>query len=246
MKQVLTQINKAFELFAERKLAGSDQLIYLHLLNAFNRAHFPETLRITDKALLELIRLYDTNGKPASIETVRRSKQRLKAKGFIDFTPGKGSGISEYTLPCLYPTDTRADTLEQKAADSNTVRAEDVKEKDVKTLSKKEMEKRAREEAVRVREELSDAVYYEWIQAVGEAPFGGNASDLCELQKEYGTSTVVEAIRHCRRNNPSHTVRIIDISRKLKSATRIAKPETPQIPVSAKTWENQIPSWLNQ
>ena len=51
MDKPLVQLNKFFELAAERKLSGSDQLVYLHLFNAFNRAHWTETLRVMDRQL---------------------------------------------------------------------------------------------------------------------------------------------------------------------------------------------------
>ena len=106
----LSQLNYFFRLATERKFSGSDKLLWLHLFNLFNRQHWTETLRIKDAELKELMRLYDTNGKPASIEAVRRSRQRLKTKGFIDFTSGDGYG-PEYKLPQLHPDNTPADTL---------------------------------------------------------------------------------------------------------------------------------------
>lgn len=109
MLKPLSQLNYFFRLAAERKLSGSDQLMYLHIFNKFNQAHWTETLRITDAELKDLMRLYDSTGKPATIETIRRSRQRLKAKGFIEFTSGNGQAPL-YKLPCLYPDNTPADT----------------------------------------------------------------------------------------------------------------------------------------
>ena len=105
----LSQLNYFFRLATERKFSGSDKLLWLHLFNLFNRQHWPETLRIKDAELKDLLRLYDTTGKPASIDVVRRGRQRLKSKGFIDFTSGDGFE-PEYRLPFLYPADTPADT----------------------------------------------------------------------------------------------------------------------------------------
>ena len=92
------QLQRFFELASERKLAGSDQLVYLHLFNLFDRAHFPESIFVNDATLLERCRLYGANGAPASNETLRRAKQRLKGRHFIDFKPGTGKTISEYRL----------------------------------------------------------------------------------------------------------------------------------------------------
>lgn len=127
--KLLTQLNYFFRLATERKLSGSDQLMYLHIFMKFNQAHWTETLRIKDAELKDLMRLYDSNGKPTSIDTVRRGRQRLKNKGFIDVKTGDGLE-PEYQLPCLYPADTPADTF---AAPYIRVR-EDFKTKNLKDL----------------------------------------------------------------------------------------------------------------
>ncbi len=110
MFKPLSQLNYFFRLALERELSGSDQLLYLHILWKFNEAHWTETLRIRDAELKDLMNLRDTDGKPASIEVVRRGKQRLKAKGFIDFKSGKGNLPTEYRLIKFYPDDTPADS----------------------------------------------------------------------------------------------------------------------------------------
>ena len=113
----LSQLNYFFRLATERKLSGSDQLMYLHIFNKFNQAHWTETLRIKDAELKDLMRLYDTTGKPASIDVIRRGRQRLKAKGFLDFKSGDGYE-PEYRLPCLHPADSPADSPANTPADS--------------------------------------------------------------------------------------------------------------------------------
>lgn len=137
MLKPLSQLNYFFRLAAERKLSGSDQLMYLHIFNKFNQAHWTETLRITDAELKDLMRLYDSTGKPATIETIRRSRQRLKAKGFIEFTSGNGQAPL-YKLPCLYPDNTPTDTPDYTPADtlksSTLLRSKDEDLKDSKTL----------------------------------------------------------------------------------------------------------------
>ena len=138
MLKPLSQLNYFFRLAAERKLSGSDQLMYLHIFNKFNQAHWTETLRISDTELKELMRLYDSTGKPATIETIRRSRQRLKAKGFIEFTSGNGQSPL-YKLPCLYPDNTPdntpADTLDEGLKSSTLLRSEDIRLKDSKDLN---------------------------------------------------------------------------------------------------------------
>ena len=130
MFKPLSQLNYFFRLATERKLSGSDQLMYLHIFNKFNQAHWTETLRIKDAELKELMRLYDSNGSPASIDIIRRGRQRLKAKGFIEFKSGDGYE-PEYRLPCLHPTDTPADTPADTQHNSYIRVRED--EEDVKT-----------------------------------------------------------------------------------------------------------------
>ncbi len=106
MDNPLTQLKLFFELADDKMLSGSDQLLYLHLFNLFNRRHWPETVRIADEDMKVKMRLHDSTGKPASKETIRNAKARLKLKGFIDFKSGKGSKKTEYRLLRLYPADT--------------------------------------------------------------------------------------------------------------------------------------------
>lgn len=137
MDKLSSQLSRFFQLAAERKLCGNDQLVYLHILNQFHRAHWAETLRIKDAELLESCRIHDSSGKPASIETIRRCKQRLKAKGFINFSSGNGKPTlyqfiwfapadtpanipadSPAQTPVDTPVDTPADTSDASPADT--------------------------------------------------------------------------------------------------------------------------------
>lgn len=97
----LTQIKNFFEKVEELNICGSDQLVYLHLFKHFNLNHFPETLKVRDAEIKDAVRLYDSDGKPASMDTIRRAKQRLKSKGLIDFAT-EVRGISTYRLMPLY------------------------------------------------------------------------------------------------------------------------------------------------
>ena len=128
MLNPLSQLNHFFRLATERKLSGSDQLMYLHIFNKFNQAHWTETLQINDAELKELMRLHDLDGRPASIEIIRRGRQRLKAKKFIDFNSGNGQ-CPEYRLIQLYPDDTSADTSDKTLDDSQLVSYSRVREK---------------------------------------------------------------------------------------------------------------------
>lgn len=96
----LTQLNKFFDTATEQTLNGSDQLVYLHLFNKFNRARWPETILVRDAELHELCRLHSGN-KESCLNTIRNAKARLKQRGLIDFTSGKGATCTEYRLTDL-------------------------------------------------------------------------------------------------------------------------------------------------
>ena len=138
MKNPLTYLNSLFDTFAEQTLSGHDQLIMLHIFNKFNRSHWQETVRISDRELQELCRLYDSTGKPVTIDTIRTAKSRLKLKGLINFKAGKGSSKTEYRIvnptetPPHSPQETPADTPPDTEQNSYIRVREDVK--DFKTL----------------------------------------------------------------------------------------------------------------
>ena len=97
----LTQIKNFFEKVEELDICGSAQLVYLHIFMIFNKNRFPETMRIKDSEIRESVRLYDSNGKPASIDTIRRAKQRLISHGLIEVEL-EVRGITKYRLIPLY------------------------------------------------------------------------------------------------------------------------------------------------
>lgn len=169
----LKQLNHFFKLATERKLSGSDQLMYLHIFNKFNAAHWTETLRIKDAELKDLMRLYDTNGKPSSIDVIRRGRQRLKSKGFIDFTSGTGYE-PEYRMTCLYPADTPADTPADSSANPYIRVREDVK--DVKTKSSS---------SARAREKIDEAQEH-WEHIKGGRLTFEHLSELQVLIDKHG------------------------------------------------------------
>ena len=199
MFKPMTQLNYFFRLATERKLSGSDQLMYLHIFNKFNQAHWPETLRLNDAELKDLMRLYDSNGKPASIDTLRRSRQRLKAKGFIDFTSGNGYE-PEYRLPCLYPADSPADSPTNTPTDSLTSSYIRTREDalDVKTLNDYA-------NAPANANEVDDLMEY-WVKAGGCKLNFLLISKLAALAKEYGVEPLKKAIdaANSGANNPQY------------------------------------------
>ena len=198
MFKPLSQLNRFFQLATERKLSGSDQLMYLHIFNKFNQAHWTETLRIKDAELKDLMRLYDSNGKPASIDTIRRSRQRLKAKGFIDFTSGNGYE-PEYRLPCLYPADSPADSPTNTPADSlasSYIRTrEDAK--DVKT-EKSVVDVDA---GARTLNEVDELVEYWERELRGGRLSFEHQSELSAWLKSKGYEFVKEAMREASDSN---------------------------------------------
>ena len=143
LKQFLAALNNPFGM----KLSGNELLVLLRINNEMNTAHWTETLPLADSSLLALLNQYDSTGKPMSLESLRRIKQKLKGKGLIDFSSGKGSQISEYRLVKLYnesepcrhpdntPDDTPADTPDELLAEeyySKTNLSENVKMENIK------------------------------------------------------------------------------------------------------------------
>ena len=129
--KALSQLKSFFKLAKERELIGSDQLMYLHLFMQANEEHWPELTRIEDAELLKRMRLVDATGRQASIEVLRRGRQRLKNRGFITFE-SKGGRAPEYKLVALVTDDTPPDT----PADVALVANKRVRDKDVKTTAK--------------------------------------------------------------------------------------------------------------
>lgn len=198
MFKPMTQLNYFFRLATERKLSGSDQLMYLHIFNKFNQAHWTETLRIKDAELKELMRLYDSNGKPASIDTIRRGRQRLKAKGFIDFTSGNGYE-PEYRLPCLHPADSPADTPIDTPAHSSPSSLIRTREdaKDVKTDKSVVVV----DAGARTLNEVDELVeYWERDLRGGRLSFE-HQSELAVWLKSKGKDFVKEAMREASDSN---------------------------------------------
>ena len=148
MIQALNQLKAIFEAFVERNLSGNEQLIMLHLFNLFNLAHWTEIIRVTDKSLLALLNQHDSTGKPLSLETLRRAKQRLKQMGLIDFSSGGGNRITEYKLVKLYKDPVETPDISPRSPPvvllaDNKVTINNSTE-DVKTLDIKEKKRRTR------------------------------------------------------------------------------------------------------
>ena len=195
-----------------QKLSGNEQLVLLHINNAMNTAYWAETLRLSDNSLLAMLNQYDSTGKPLSLETLRRIKQKLKGKGLIDFKSGKGSQISEYRLvklyaenePCRHPNNTPADTPKQSPGDllnnnSNNNSTEDVKigrQEDSNTTTTT-----AHASNFSIIGLCSEKVRVEWIKAKGVNPSYTNAEDLGKLERQHGTEKVVQAIINAEHAN---------------------------------------------
>lgn len=102
MFKPLNQLNAIFDSILDMNLSGNEQLVLFHLFDAFNRAHWTESLKLSDEMLKWRLNQYDSNGKPITTETIRRAKQKLKGKGLIDFVSGNGGRVTEYKLVKLY------------------------------------------------------------------------------------------------------------------------------------------------
>ena len=198
MFKPLNQLNAIFDEIISQRLSGNEQLVLLHLFNAQNRAHWTESIRLSDESLRALINQYDSNGKPISLETVRRIKQKLKNKGLIDFNSGKGSKITEYRLIKLYsgtaradPDDTPDDTPDNTPDDTpdDTKKISYIRAcEDVKTL------RHSMTTTTTARARVSDGIRHRWIQATLTNPTELDEEGLAALEKEFGTEKVFFAI----------------------------------------------------
>lgn len=194
MKNPLTYLNSLFDAFAERTLSGSDQLICLHIFNKFNRAHWPETVRMSDREIQELCRLYDSTGKPVTLKTIRNAKARLKLKGLIDFKAGNGDAPTEYCLTPLHPPfHSPEDTPLHPPFHSEPVpyiRArEDVKTLDLKTSINLSVDAQAGDTS-----ELDSILEY-WDELKGGRLTFEHQSALNALLKEKSTDWVKSAMK---------------------------------------------------
>ena len=169
MDKPLTQLKYFFKLADERELSGSDQLLWFHLFNRFNKQNWKGTLKIKDAELRDLMKLYDSNGKPVSVATIRRARQRLKTKGFIEFSSGGGYATT-YELLNLAPDEEEDKPVEPKAKILPLSVSNDL------TVN-------------------SDAVNQVWSECNGEHLKGGKAALMIQLEKEFGTQKLIEAIR---------------------------------------------------
>lgn len=204
----MSQFKALFDEFVSGRLTGNEQLVTLHVNIAMNNAHWAKTIRLSDNSLLALLNQYDSTGKPLTLESVRRIKQKLKNKGLIDFTSGKGNQVSEYRLvklyadePCPHDTDDPADTAKQSPADllysnnTNNSTTEDIKTEDIK------QQKQPRERDFSIKGLCSEKVRVEWIKAKGVNPSYNIAQELGRLEQQHGTEKLVQAIQEADRAN---------------------------------------------
>lgn len=218
MFKPLNQLNAIFDSILDLNLSGNEQLVLFHLFDAFNRAHWTESLKLSDETLRLRLNQYDSTGKPITIETVRRAKQKLKSKGLIDFTSGKGSRVSEYKLTKLYddcdnlpcghpassPVDTPASSPVDTSDDTGLVSYTPARAEDTKTQTERREDTVGGGVARATHAGGSDG------NGEGEKPAGGvknifvalfqnpdwnDEYVLSELEKTYGEEMVVEAIR---------------------------------------------------
>lgn len=223
MDKPLNQLNAFFKFAEERMLVGSDQLLYLHLFNLFNKSHWQETIRITDNELMSAMRLYDSTGKPANVNTIRSAKSRLKLKGFIDFEPGKGNIPTEYKLiqlcpPCDTPNPSPCDTPKDTPCDSFRFTSYTLSSKeDVKTKDTRERENAGAREKVGGNFESkkilrggqlnlpSAEILKKWDAIKGAKLGGDQLLDLANLENAFDSEIVKKAMESASlRNNYSN------------------------------------------
>ena len=187
LKQFLAALNNPFGM----KLSGNELLVLLRINNEMNTAHWTETLPLADSSLLALLNQYDSTGKPMSLESLRRIKQKLKGKGLIDFTGGKGSQISEYRLvklytdePCPHPDNTPADTPDNTPDKLLNNNSNNNSPENVKIEKLKEKEKNAHTRTSNSDEDIEEDVRAGYFGLSLEA----------KLQEKYGVEKLEKAM----------------------------------------------------
>lgn len=171
----LNQLNAFFKKAAEDSLDGRAQLMYLHLFNLFNQARWSDSLQITNKDLAAAMNLFESSGKPASIETLYRIRQRLEKKGYIKAKTFKGKNAVEYELIQLYDTETSAESATvtpQNVIDFKNSNVRGIKFYDVPSVEVQET----------------------WLKCEGELFKGSFAFGLYDLEKLFGTKELCAAI----------------------------------------------------
>lgn len=202
----LNQLNEFFNLTQTHTISGSAQLLYLHLFNLFNKSHWANSISVSDRDLITAMRLYESTGKPAGVQTLYRARCKLQSAGLIKFKSGKGNDVTSYELIRLYPVNTPVDTPVDTPANTpvdtltpSIIRArEDVKTKDVKTKNTAAATTCARESFLN---QTSPEIAETWLKYEGERLNGGQMLDFYNLEKLYGVEAVVEAIKEASRAN---------------------------------------------
>lgn len=221
----MSQFKALFDEFVSGRLTGNEQLITLHINIAMNNAHWAKTIRLSDNSLLALLNQYDSTGKPLTLESVRRIKQKLKNKGLIDFTSGKGNQVSEYRLvklyadaPCPHDTNDPADTAKQSPGDllySNNYNNSITE--DIKTIRQEDINNNTTTNAHATASNISTELEQCWIDNVGERPRGGIAIKLIELEQVYGTQVLVDAINKAAVHNKEPRLPVAFVMRILEN-----------------------------
>ncbi len=266
MIKPLNQLNAFFNLTQTHTICGSDQLLYLHLFNRFNKAHWAQSISVSDRELITAMRLYESSGKPAGVQTLYRSRSRLQSAGLIKFKSGKGSDCTEYELIPLTPVDTPADTPVDTPVNTpvdtpadtpantpvgtlppshiNNAREDVTRRKDVKTnLTTTAATARTRENSLN-----SEEVQQTWFQCEGQQIPGSMVYPLFEMEKMHGTEITCKAILTASQNNKENRLTLnflrAVLEKMLKGGTKNAS--TSRSDTAPEEWELDIDGWFNK
>ena len=200
----------------EGKYPASSRALYYFFIGELNRRYWAtDELSYSERELADLVGLskssiHDAIKFLSDRGYVKTARNKQKTRTFFKILTAQSTVTS-----CRPDDDQMATSLERP----KYAYAEDVKDvKDVKTLQKNKESARAKN-----FDELDSNIRHAWIQSVGEAPFGGFAEDLLDLQKSYGVEKVVKAIEYARRHLQSEKVTIAQISSILKGSGKRGK-----------------------
>lgn len=145
----LKHLNEIFALIEKHNLNAAEQLVMLHLYNAFNRERWSAQVRLSDAALAEKCNL--------SRSQVYRAKKHLRELSLISYSGSENRrAATEYLLIDLCAKN-RAENRANLCADENGVTAGEIatSAEDVRAENRAEVRDTEKNSYIRVRDENS-------------------------------------------------------------------------------------------
>ena len=210
---MLRQWNRFFEIAEAEDLNASDQLVYVHLLNKYNRLYRKDWFGFSTRDLENRTKL--------SNMTIRSAKNRLKQKGLIDFqNKGKSTTlfwVVDLTVPRI-STGTSTDVSIDTSTDVSTATSTGTST-GTSTFIRVEKENKSINDVARAREvqpfDLSEGLNPA-IKAARDAfqsklRWLVNSDDVATLDAyvgDYGCKAVIAAIEQAAKARPNNIQRL--------------------------------------